>query len=86
MKNIFIFSKYCPISNSKVSTVITYMNNIESNTDSDSSNEVYNINKINNRNNIVNNSDSENFNIVAINLVNSSIGENRANLSNSLNN
>jgi len=54
MKNIFIFSKYCPISNSKVSTVITYMNNIESNTDSDSSNEVYNIKNNNNRNNIAN--------------------------------
>ena len=85
-EKFYIISKYCPISNSNVDTVITDMNNIELSSDSDSSNEVYNINKINNRNNIVNNSDSENFNIVAINLVNSSIGENRANLSNSLNN
>jgi len=39
------------------------MNNIELSSDSDSNNEVYNINKINNRNDIVNNSrnsDSEN--------------------------
>ncbi|KAG4094615.1 hypothetical protein H8356DRAFT_1427789 [Neocallimastix lanati (nom. inval.)] len=79
-EKFYIISKYCPISNSNVDTVITDMNNIELSSDSDSSNEVYNINKINNRNNIVNNSDSENFNIVAINLVNSSIGENRANL------
>ena len=85
-EKFYIISKYCPISNSNVDTVTTDMNNIELSSDSDSSNEVYNINKINNRNNIVNNSDSENFNIVAINLVNSSIGENRANLSNSLNN
>ena len=42
---------------------ITDMNNIELSSDSDSNNEVYNINKINNRNDIVNNSrnsDSEN--------------------------
>ena len=78
-EKFYIISKYCPISNSNVDTVITDMNNIELSSDSDSSNEVYNINKINNRNNIVNNSDSENFNIVAINLVNSSIGENRNN-------
>ena len=51
----FLISKYCPISNSNVNTVITNMNNVESSTDSDSSNEVYNINN-NNRNNIVNNS------------------------------
>ena len=73
----YIISKYCPISNSNVDTVITDMNNIELSSDSDSSNEVYNINNINNRNNIVNNnrnsdseykniniSDNENFNIV----------------------
>jgi len=35
---------YCPISNSNVNTVISYMNNIESSTDSDSRKEVYNIN------------------------------------------
>jgi len=52
----YIISKYCPISNSNVDTVITDMNNIEQSSDSDSSNEVYNINNINNRNNIVNNS------------------------------
>jgi len=42
------------------------MNNVESSTDSDRSNEVYNINNFNKRNNIVNNSsisDSENRNI-----------------------
>jgi len=42
------------------------MNNIESSTDSDSSNELYNINNNNSRNNIINNrkiSDSENRNI-----------------------
>jgi len=54
-KIFFLISKYCPISNSNVNTVITNMNNVESSTDSDSSNEVYNINN-NNRNNIVNNS------------------------------
>ena len=59
----YIISKYCPISKSNVDTVITDMNNIELSSDSDSNNEVYNINKINNRNDIVNNSrnsDSEN--------------------------
>jgi len=50
----YIISKYCPISNSNVDTVITDMNNIELSSDSD--NEGYNINNINNRNNIVNNS------------------------------
>ena len=62
----YIISKYCPISNSNVDTVITDMNNIELSSDSDSSNEVYNIININNRNNIINNSrnsDSENRNI-----------------------
>ena len=84
----YIISKYCPISNSNVNTAITDMNNIELSSDSDSSNEVYNINNISNRKNIVNNSrnsdsenrntnisDSENYNIVTTNLVNSSIGE-----------
>ena len=62
----YIISKYYPISNSNVDTVITDMNNIELSSDSDSSNEVYIINNINIRNNIVNNSsfsDSENRNI-----------------------
>jgi len=98
-EKFYIISKYCPISNSNEDTVITDMNNIELNSDSDSSNEVYNINNINNRSNIVNNriisysenrniniSDSENYNIVTTNLMNSSIGENHANLSNFLNN
>jgi len=70
----YIISKYCPISNSNVDTVITDMNNIELSSDSDSSNEVYNINNINNRNNIVNNSrnsDSENR------IINISDNENR---------
>ncbi|KAG4089081.1 hypothetical protein H8356DRAFT_1432309 [Neocallimastix lanati (nom. inval.)] len=96
----YIISKNCPISNSNVDTVITDMNNIELSSDSDSSNEVYNIiNIIYNRNDIVNNSrnsdienriisisNSENYNTVTSNLVNSSIGENRGNLSNFLNN
>ena len=94
----FKISKYCPISNSNVNTVITDMNNIESSTNSYNSNEVYNINN-NKRNNIFNNrriSDSENINInisdnendsvVTINVVNSSIGKNRVDLSNFLNN
>ena len=44
----YIISKYCPIANSNVDTVITNMNNIELSPDSDNSNEVYNINNINN--------------------------------------
>jgi len=62
---------------------------IELSSDSDSCNEVYNINNINNRNNIVNNSrisDSEDCNIATTNVVNSSIGENGVNLSNFLHN
>ena len=60
---------------------------------------MYNINYINYRNTIVNNSrnsdsenriinisNSENYNIVTSNVVNSSIGENRGNLSNFMNN
>ena len=77
MKIFYIISKYCPILNSNVNTVTTDMNNLELSSDSDSSNEVYNINNINNRNNIFNNSrnsDSENYNIVTSNLVNSSMG------------
>jgi len=75
------------------------MNNIESSTDSDRSNEVYNINNNNNRNIFVNNSsisvnknrninssDSKNNGILTNNVVNSSIGENLVNLSNFLNN
>jgi len=74
------------------------MNYIESSTDSDSINEVYNINN-DNRNSIVNNSsisdseyrninisNSENNSIVTTNVVNSLINENRVNLSNFLNN
>jgi len=88
-EKFYIYSKYCPISNSNVNTVITDMNNIESSSESDNSNGVYNINDNNNRNNIVNNSrisDSENNSIVISNVMNSSIGENRVNLSNFLNN
>ena len=81
MKIFYIISKYCPISNSNVDTVITDMNNIELSSDSDSTNEVYNTNNIENRN--INISDNENYNIVVTsNLVNSSSGENRGNLSN----
>jgi len=98
-EKFYIISKYCPISNSYVDTVITDINNVELSSDFDCSNEVDNINNINNRNNNVNNSrnsdsvnrninisDSENYNIVTSNLVNSSIGENGGNLSNFLNN
>ena len=63
-EGLFIISKYCPISNSNVNAVVIDMNSVESSMDSDSSNEVYNINKYNNRNDIVNNnnriSDREN--------------------------
>ena len=55
-KDIDIISKFYPISNSNVSTFITNMNNTELSSDSGSSNEVYNINYNNKRNNIVNNS------------------------------
>jgi len=34
----FIISKYCPISNSNVNTIITDMNNIESSSDDNNSN------------------------------------------------
>jgi hypothetical protein len=98
-EKFFIISKYYPISYSNLKTVVTNMNNIESNTDFDSSNEEYNINNNNNRNNIVNNSrindrenrninigDSENNSIVANNIMNRSIGENRVDLSNFLSN
>jgi len=40
----FIISKYNPISNSNLDIVITDMNNIESNRDTDRRNKVYNIN------------------------------------------
>jgi hypothetical protein len=98
MKNFKLFSKYYLISNSNVGTFIKDMNNIELSSDSDRSNEVYNINNIDNRNNIVNNSrisdsenrninisDSENYNIFTTNVVNS-YGENHVNLINFLNN
>ena len=76
------------------------MNNIKSNTDSDSSNKVFNNNNNNNSiNNIVNNSsfsdrenwninisDSENNSIITNNVVNRSIGQNHVNISNFLNN
>jgi len=42
-EKFYIISKYCPISNSNVDTVNTDMINIELSSDSDSSNEVYNI-------------------------------------------
>jgi len=88
-EKFFLFTKYCPISNWNVNAVVIGMNNMKSSTDSDSSNEEYNINDNNIRNNIVNNSrisDSENNSIVISNVMNSSIGENRVNLSNFLNN
>ena len=93
----YVISKYCPISNSNVDNVITDIKNLELSSDSDRSNKLYNINNINNRNNIVsknsdsenriiNISNSENYNIVTSNLVNSLIGENHGNLCNFLNN
>ncbi|KAG4091211.1 hypothetical protein H8356DRAFT_1430474 [Neocallimastix lanati (nom. inval.)] len=59
------------------------MNNAESNTDSDSCNKVYiiSINNYNNSDSIINIDDSENNSIVANNIVNRSIGENRVNFS-----
>jgi len=57
-EKFFVISKYYPISNSNVSTIVTDINNVESSTDSDSSNEVYNININSNRNKIANNSNS----------------------------
>jgi len=73
-EKFYIISKYDPISNSNVNTVITNVNNIKSSTDS--SNEFYNINDNNNRNNIDNNSrisDSENRNINFSHSVNDSV-------------
>ncbi|KAG4102570.1 hypothetical protein H8356DRAFT_1324470 [Neocallimastix lanati (nom. inval.)] len=78
-EKFYIISKYYPTSNSNVNTVITDMNNIELSSDSDSSNEVYNINNINNIVNNSRNSDIENRNI-NISDMNRSIGENRGNL------
>jgi len=52
-----IISKYCQVSNGNENTVVTDMNNVKSSTDSESSNEVYNINNNDdNKYNIVNNS------------------------------
>ena len=51
-EKIFIITKYCPILNSNVKTVITYMNNIDLSTYSENSNEVYNNNN-NNKKDIV---------------------------------
>jgi len=45
-EKIFIISKYSPISNSNVITVIKDINNVESSTDFENSNEVFNINLI----------------------------------------
>ena len=98
---LIITSKYCPISNGNVITVVTDMN-IESSTDSESSNKVYNNNNNNNNNNnrtnIINNRsicnrensnikirDSANKSIVTNNVVNWSIDDNRVNISNFLN-
>ena len=55
-EKFYIISKYRPISNSNVNTVITDMNNIELSSGSDIGNEVYNINNTNNKNNIIYNS------------------------------
>jgi len=98
-KKFFIIIKYCLISNSNVSTVVTDMNNVESSTDSDSRNEVYKINynnimnsvvinsnSIDSENKNINISDSENNGIFTYNVVNKLIGENRVNINNFLNN
>jgi len=90
MKKFFLISKYCPILNSNVNTVVTDMNNIELSIDSDSSKEGYYINSNSSRNNIVTNSNnidnknknikisnSENNSIVSNNIVNRSFSEYR---------
>jgi len=46
MKNFFVNTKYCLISNSNVNSVVTDMNNIESSLDFDRSNQGCNINNI----------------------------------------
>ena len=74
-EKFFIISKYCPILNN-VNIVITDMSNVESSTDSNSINEVYNIYINNNKNNIVNInsfSNRENRNINFSNSKNKSI-------------
>jgi len=43
-EKLFVISKYCPILNRNVNTIFTDMNNIESSTDSNSSNEEHNTN------------------------------------------
>jgi len=48
-EKFFIISKYCPILNNNVNTVITDMKIIELSTDSEGSNKVYNNNNNNNR-------------------------------------
>ncbi|KAG4087833.1 hypothetical protein H8356DRAFT_1325011 [Neocallimastix lanati (nom. inval.)] len=92
-ENFYIITKYCPISNSNVNTVVTDMNNIESSTDSNSSNEVYkinnnynNINSVDSENRIININDHENNSVITNNVVNWSIGENFVYISNFLNN
>ena len=83
-EKFFIISKYCSILNSNVNTIVTDMNNVESNTNSNGSNEAYNINNNTCRNNIVHNSsisdienrninisDSENNSIMTNNVMNS---------------
>jgi hypothetical protein len=49
MKKFFVITKYFPISNRNVNTVVTDKNNIELNINFDSSNEKYNINNDKNR-------------------------------------
>jgi len=50
MKKFFVITKYFPISNRNVNTVVTDKNNIELNINFESSNEKYNINNDKNRN------------------------------------
>jgi len=60
MKKYFIISRYCPLLNSNVNTVVTDMKKIELSTYSNSNNEEYNINNNNysNSNSVVDNSNN----------------------------
>ncbi|KAG4096056.1 hypothetical protein H8356DRAFT_1356764 [Neocallimastix lanati (nom. inval.)] len=73
-EKFYIISKYCPISSSNVNTVVTDINKVQ----------ILTIVAKENRN--ININDRENNSIITNIVVNSSIGENRVNLSNFLNN
>ena len=97
MINLFSISKYCPISNSNVNTIVTdiiIMQNqililiiVTKYIIITIVNSVVNINNsIDSENRNINISDSENNNIITNNVVNRSTGDNRINISNFLNN